>query len=124
MPKILIIDDEESIRHLLDTLLTRKGYQVVLAESGKEGLELVRRERPDVVVLDLKMPGMDGFTVLKELRSFDPKKPVIILTGARIADAEQKVRALGVTEFVEKEFSLHHLGDSLKRYVNMPSTDA
>jgi DNA-binding response OmpR family regulator len=82
---------------------------VVLAESGRKGLELFRRERHDAVVLDLKMPEMDGVTVLKEVRRTDAQQPVIILTGARTAEAEQKVRELGVTEFVEKEFSLHEL---------------
>ena len=115
MTKILVIDDEEGIRDLLDTLLRRKGYDVVLAESGPKGLEIFRRERPDVVVLDLKMPGMDGFTVLRQVRSLNPSQPVIILTGAGTAETEQQVRALGVTEYVEKEFSLHLLGDSLKR---------
>jgi CheY-like chemotaxis protein len=118
MSKILVIDDEQGIRYLLDTLLSRKGYEVVLASSGQKGLELFRRERPDVVVLDLKMPEMDGVTVLREIRRTDAQQPVIILTGARTADAEQQVRALGVTEFVEKEFSLHHLGDALKRLLN------
>ena len=115
MAKILVIDDEQGIRDLLDTLLHRKGYDVVLAESGQKGLDLFRRERPDVVVLDLKMPGMDGLAVLQQVRSLNPKQPVIILTGAGTPEIEQQVRALGVTEFVEKEFSLHLLGDSLKR---------
>jgi DNA-binding NtrC family response regulator len=115
MTKILIIDDEQGIRDLLDTLLCRKGYDVVVAENGREGLKVFRRERPDVVVLDLKMPGMDGLTVLQEIRHLDPNKPVIILTGAGTPETEQQVRALGATEFVEKEFSLHRLGDSLKR---------
>ena len=124
MAKILVIDDEPSIRDLLDTLLRRKGYDVVLAESGQKGLELFRRVHPDVIVLDLKMPGMNGLTVLQEVRSLDPGKPVIILTGAGTAEAEQQVRALGVTEYVEKEFSLHLLGDALKRILNdaAPST--
>jgi CheY-like chemotaxis protein len=121
MAKILAIDDEPSIRNLLDTLLRRKGYDVVLAESGQKGLELLRRERPDVIILDLKMPEMDGLTVLRQIRTLDPKKPVIILTGAGTAEAEQQVRALGVTEYVEKEFSLHLLGDSLKRLLNNPT---
>ena len=115
MAKILVIDDEEGIRNLLDTLLRRKGYDVVLAASGPTGLELFRRERPDVVVLDLKMPGMDGLTVLQQVHSLNPKQPVIVLTGAGTPEREQQVRALGVTEFVEKEFSLHRLGDALKR---------
>ena len=121
MAKILVIDDEQGIRNLLDTILSRKGYDVVLAESGRKGLELFRREHPDVIVLDLKMPGMDGLTVLQQVRSLNPKQPVIILTGAGTPEAEQQVRALGVTEFVGKEFSLHLLGDSLKRLLNDPN---
>ena len=121
MSKILVIDDEPGIRDLLDTLLRRKGYDVVLAESGQKGLDLFRRERPDVVVLDLKMPGMDGLTVLQQVRSLNPKQPVIILTGAGTAEVEQQARALGVTEYVEKEFSLHRLGDALTRLLNDPA---
>ena len=121
MAKILVIDDESGIRDLLHTLLRRKGYDVVLAESGQKGLELFRLEQPDVIVLDLKMPGMHGLTVLQHIRNLDPKKPVIILTGAATAETERQVRALGMTEYVEKEFSLHLLGDSLKRLLNNPA---
>lgn len=115
MAKILVIDDEQGIRDLLHTLLSRKGYDVVVAENGRKGLDLYRRERPDVIVLDLKMPVMDGLAVLQEVRKINPSQPVIILTGAATPEMEQQVRALGVSEFVEKEFSLHLLGDSLKR---------
>jgi CheY-like chemotaxis protein len=107
MSKILVIDDEQGIRNLLDTLLSRKSYEVVLASNGQKGLELFRRELPDVVVLDLKMPEMNGLTVLQQVRQLNPAQPVVILTGAGTAEAEQQVRALGVTEFVEKEFSMH-----------------
>jgi DNA-binding NtrC family response regulator len=113
----MVIDDEEGIRSLLDTLLTRKGYDVVLADGGRKGLELFRRERPDVVVLDLKMPEMDGVAVLQQIRNLNPGQPVIILTGARLPEAEEQLRAFGVSEYVEKEFSLHRLGDALKRVV-------
>jgi DNA-binding NtrC family response regulator len=116
--KILAIDDEQGIRTLLDTLLTRKGYQVLLADSGRKGLEIFRREHPDAVILDLKMPEMDGTTVLQRIRSADQTTPVIVLTGARTLETEQQIYALGGTEFVEKEFSLHRLGDSLKRHLN------
>ena len=124
MAKVLVIDDEQGIRALLDTLLRRKGYDVIVAESGLKGLELFRRTRPDVLVLDLKMPGMDGLTVLRQVRSLDPIMPVIILTGAGTAETEQRVRALGVTEYVEKEFSLHLLGDALKRLLKTPHPTA
>ena len=115
MSRILVIDDEEGVRSLLDTILSRKGYQVILAENGRKGLERFHREHPDVIVLDLKMPEMDGLTVLKEIRRGGSHQPVIILTGAWTAEAEQSTQALGVTEYVEKEFSLHLLGDALKR---------
>jgi DNA-binding NtrC family response regulator len=120
MAKVLVVDDEPGIRSLLDTLLRRKGYAVVLADGGRKGLELFRRERPDVIVLDLKMPEMDGVTVLQQIRSLNPDQPVIILTGAGTPEREQQVRTLGVTEFVEKEFSLHRLGDALKRILKTP----
>ena len=104
MAKVLVIDDEQGIRALLDTLLRRKGYDVIVAESGQKGLECFRRERPDVIVLDLKMPEMDGLTVLRQIRSLNPRTPVIILTEAGNAEMEQRVRAMGVTEYVEKNF--------------------
>jgi CheY-like chemotaxis protein len=117
MAKIMVIDDEEGIRSLLDTLLTRKGYDVVLADGGRKGLELFRRERPDVVVLDLKMPEMDGVAVLQQIRNLNPGQPVIILTGAGLPEAEERLRAFGISEYVEKEFSLHRLGNALKRVI-------
>ena len=115
MAKILVIDDEEGIRNLLDTLLSRKGYAVILADGGRKGLELFRRERPDVIVLDLKMPEMDGMAVLQQIRNLNPGQPVIILTGAGLPEAEERLRTFGGSEYVEKEFSLHRLGDALKR---------
>lgn len=115
MAVILVIDDEQGIREFLDTFLRRKGYAVLLAASGREGLKVFRRERPDAVVLDLNMPVIDGLTVLQEIRNLHPSQPVIILTEAGTAEEEQQVRALGVTEYVVKELSLHLLGDSLNR---------
>ena len=120
MAKILVIDDEEGIRNLLDTLLRLKGYDVVLAASGRKGLELFRRERPDVVVLDLNMPEMGGVAVLQQIRTLKPDQPVIVLTGAGTPEKELQVHALGVQEFVEKEFSLYRLGDALKRVLMPP----
>ena len=115
MAKILVIDDEEGIRNLLDTLLSRKGYNVVLADGGRKGLELFRRERPDVIVPDLKMPEMDGMAVLQQIHNLNPGQPVIILTGAGLPEAEERLRAFRASEYVEKEFLLHRLGDALKR---------
>ena len=115
MAKILVIDDDRGIRSLLDTLLRRKGYNVVLAENGRKGLDLFRQARPDVIVLDLKMPEMDGLAVLQQIRRVDLTQPVIIFTGAGTPERERQLRALGVMEFVEKSVSLQRLEDALKR---------
>jgi DNA-binding response OmpR family regulator len=76
--KILVIDDEPVVQDLLDRHLSQKGYDVLVADNGWKGLELYRREHPDVIVLDLNMPELDGVTVLKQVRSVDLKQPVII----------------------------------------------
>ena len=115
MSKILVIDDEQSIRHLLDAYLRRKGYDVVLAENGQSGLELLRHEQPDVIVLDLNMPEMNGLTVLRHIRSLNRDQPVIIFSGAWTPEREQQVRTIGVTELVQKELSLDRLEEALKR---------
>lgn len=120
MAKILVIDDDRGIRSLLDSLLRRKGYEVVLAENGLKGLDLFRQERPNVIVLDLKMPGMDGLAVLQQIRRVDLNQPVIIFTGAGTPEMEQPLRALGVTEFVEKALPLQRLEDALRRALTPP----
>jgi CheY-like chemotaxis protein len=120
MAKVLIIDDEPNVRTLLDMLLREEGYDVLLADNGWKGLELYRREHPDVIVLDLKMPGMDGVEVLTQIRRVDLKQPVIIVTGDSRPETERGVRALGVSEFLVKGSSLNLLLDTLKRLLKTP----
>jgi CheY-like chemotaxis protein len=99
LAKILIIDDEATFRTLTNMQLTRLGYEVSLADNGRNGLDLYRREHPDVILLDVNMPGMDGIEVLKLIRTVDSKQPVIVLTGHRSPQTERQMRALGVNEF-------------------------
>lgn len=120
MAKILVIDDEPVVRALLEILLIEQGYDVVLADGGWKGLELLRREHPDVVVLDLNMPELDGVNVLKHVRRIDLNQPVIILTGVATPETEQQVRALGVTGIVKKEFTWGLLLDALKHVLTTP----
>ena len=114
MAKILVIDDQPNVRVFLDLLLRQQGYDVILAENGWMGLQRYRQEHPDVILLDLTMPELDGTTVLKQIRSVDLKQPVIILTGDCTTETEQQVRALGVSEFILKGSPLHLLWGTLK----------
>ncbi|MEO7861348.1 MAG: response regulator [Nitrospirales bacterium] len=122
MDKILVINNEESIRYLLDSLLSRTGYTVTLAASSREGLELFRREHPDAVVLDLKTPVTDELVIVQQIRLANQKVPVIVLTSTKILEMEQQVLTSGVTEFIDKEFSLSRIVDSLKRHLNTAGT--
>ena len=122
MAKILIIDDEPDFRTFTDMVLKRLGYDVSLADNGWSGLELYRREHPDVILLDLKMPEMDGIEVLKQIRKVDRKQPVIVLTGDRSPQTERQVRALGVSEFLVKDSSSRLLEDTVKRFFAAPTS--
>ena len=122
MAKILIIDDEPDFRTLTDMILKRLGYDVSLADNGWNGLELYRREHPDVILLDLNMPEMDGVEVLKQIRTVDRTQPVIVLTGDRRPQTEHQVRALGVSEFLVKDSSSRLLEDTIKRFFAAPTS--
>ncbi len=115
MAKILVIDDEPFVLELLNTVLKRRGHEVTLASAAHRGIETFVQDRPQVTILDLNLPDMDGISVLRKLRSVDASAPVIILTGGGSESAHDEARELGVIDFLPKEFSLHRLGDALTR---------
>lgn len=104
-PRILVIDDEEQIRRFLRISLTSQGYELLEAGTAKQGLELAATRQPDVIVLDLGLPGTDGKTVLNEIRTWSTV-PVIILSVR--ADETEKVRTLdaGANDYVTKPFGM------------------
>jgi CheY-like chemotaxis protein len=120
MVKILVIDDDRMNCDLLQAVFTRHGYDVRTATSGFEGLNLFRQHAPRVTILDLRMPKMDGLTVLKEIRAIDPYAPVIILGGGATEIQEDQARALRVTDFVRKGLSLDVLVEAVNRAVQQP----
>ena len=115
MAKILVVDDEPFVLELLNTVLKRKGHEVILASVAHRGVETFVKEHPQVTILDLNLPDMDGISVLKKIRSVNASAPVIILTGGGSETAQDEARELGVVDFLPKEFSLHRLGDALTR---------
>ena len=121
MIKILIIDDDRMNCELIQSIFTRHGYQVLSSTSGIEGLALFRQQAPRVTILDLRMPEMDGLTVLKEIRAYDPHAPVIILGGGATEDQENQARGLRVTDFIRKGLSLDVLVECVNRVVQLPA---
>ncbi len=112
--KILVVDDEPSIIDLLEYNLRQNGYRVLVARDGHEALRLARAERPDLIVLDLMLPGPDGFDVCRELRregaaTASPDVPIIMLT-ARDEEVDRVVGLeLGADDYVTKPFSVREL---------------
>jgi CheY-like chemotaxis protein len=108
--KVLVVDDERQIRDLLKEFLSNEAYEVSLASNGKEAIELAEREHPDAILLDLKMPGIDGIEVCQRLKE-EPKTqfiPIIVITGY----VDNKIHAIeaGADDFVHKPINLTELG--------------
>jgi DNA-binding NtrC family response regulator len=116
---VLVIDDEELMREILDTLLTREGYRVRTVSSGAEGLDVVKSTPVDAVIVDVMMPGMDGLQVLDAIRAFDDDLPVLMITA--LASMETAVGAMkrGAFDYITKPFKndevLVVLGNAVER---------
>lgn len=107
--KILVVDDEEDLCRLLTESLRREGFQAAAASSGREALALVEQEPPDLIILDLVMPEMDGIETLRRLRERGVRAKVVVLTAYGTAQQTREAMALGVREFIGKPFDLDRL---------------
>jgi DNA-binding response OmpR family regulator len=102
-PKILVVDDEDRSLRLVEAILAPEGYEVVLAHTGQEGLEKIRETRPDIVLLDIMMPGMNGYEILRILRQ-QSDIPVIMLTAKKEVTSARDALNLGADDYVRKPF--------------------
>ncbi len=111
--RILVVDDETSIRRILETRLKMAGYEVLTAADGEEALEYYQRENPDLVVLDVMMPKLDGYGVTREIRK-SSETPIIILTA--LGDVSERITGLelGADDYVIKPFSPKELEARVK----------
>jgi CheY-like chemotaxis protein len=114
--KVLLVDDEDSLRRVMKDLLEREGYIVSEARDGVQALDQVDRVGPDIIVLDLNLPGLDGYGVLSHLRSRPATSaiPVIVLTAKGDEDNEVRVFELGADDFLSKPFRARALSARLE----------
>ena len=105
MKKILIIDDEAIIRMSCERSLQAEGFSTGVASGGREGLEMIEKEKYDVVLLDLKMPDMDGMEVLSNIKSSWPDIHVIMISGYSTVDTAVQALRCGAVNFIQKPFS-------------------
>jgi two-component system cell cycle response regulator DivK len=111
MPKILLVEDNEMNRDMLSRRLERKGYNIALAVDGPEGLQKARTESPDLILMDMSLPVMDGWEVTRQLKADAATRsiPIIALTAHAMASDEQKAREAGCDDFDTKPIELPRL---------------
>jgi DNA-binding response OmpR family regulator len=121
--RVLVIDDEPDVLLLCRVILEHAGHEVLMAASGTEGMELARNERPDVIVLDLMMPQMDGYDVLQQLSVDDDTRsvPVLILTARTRAEDQLRGWRAGAAGYLTKPFAPVSLTANVDRLEHMTS---
>lgn len=120
MSKILVVDDDEMARALLEAAFTAKGHEVIMAANGRDALTMVREKQPQLIILDVTMPKMDGFHLCRLIKYDTRFKHIpIIFTSALTSEADKKVGiTCGGDTYVEKPFNIKALIDIVERYLS------
>lgn len=120
--KILIVDDQFGIRILLNEVFNKEGYQTFQAANGVQALEILTNHSPDLVLLDMKIPGMDGNEILKRMKQIDPDIKVIIMTAYGELDMIQQAKDLGAITHFAKPFDIDDIRSAVREYVPVQSS--
>lgn len=108
-PKVLLVDDEEGLRDAICKRLQKKGMEVGVAGSGEDALDILSQEQFDVIVLDIKMPGIDGIETLERIKEINPDYEVIILSGHASLDSARRIVELGGSDYLLKPYDFDDL---------------
>ena len=117
--RILVVEDQEDNRQIIRDMLTFTDYEIVEAESGEEALAAVAKQRPDLILMDIQLPGIDGYEVTRRIKA-DPALrsiPIIAVTSYALSGEEQKARAAGCDEYVPKPYSPRQLLAKIRQYL-------
>ena len=123
MTSVLIADDDEDIRELFDDELMESGFDVYLAHNGVEAMEMLRTFVPEVVLVDLKMPEMDGFELMRQMREFNPTIPIIVVSGKTTSGIEADVLNSGASYFLAKPVDTNDLIKTIHRTIHHRVSD-
>ncbi|KSU88820.1 two-component system response regulator [Bacillus sp. VT 712] len=119
--KILIVDDQYGIRILLTEVLQKEGYQTFQAANGFQAIDIAKEQQLDLVLLDMKIPGMDGIEILKRLKGYDKTIKVIIMTAYGELDMIQEAKDLGALTHFAKPFDIDEIRQVVREYIPLKS---
>ncbi|MEK8130802.1 response regulator [Paenibacillus filicis] len=122
--KLLIVDDQNGIRILLMEVFNSEGYETFQASNGKLALEIVRNSSPDLVLLDMKIPGMDGLDILKHIKSIDASIKVIMMTAYGELDMIKEATDLGAIMHFTKPFDIDELRQAVNQQLRSPNNSS
>jgi len=111
--KILIVDDDPAVSNFLERFLTKKSYQVSTAKNGAEAIEITKKESPQLILLDIRLPEINGIEVLKEIKKINPAIGVIMITAVQEEEIAQEAMKLGADDYICKPFDLEYLENSI-----------
>jgi len=113
-PKILLVDDEDQFRTTMAKRLSARGYEVIDLDNGEDSIKAVRHENPEVVVLDMKMPDMDGITTLRELKKIRPEVQIIMLTGHGSVETARLTGKHDVFAYMQKPAAIEDMVEQIE----------
>jgi len=121
MKKILVVEDNEINMYLSCRILRSSGYEVIEARSGEEGVELAIKEKPDLIIMDIQLPGIDGLETTKRIRESeaDGEVPIIALTSYAMAGDRKKALSAGCTGYIEKPINPETFMNEIKKFLEV-----
>ena len=117
---ILVVEDQADNRQIIRDMLSATDYEIIEAESGEEALDAVAKQRPDLILMDIQLPGIDGYEVTRRIKA-DPALrsiPIIAVTSYALSGEEQKARAAGCDEYVPKPYTPRQLLAKIRQYLS------
>jgi len=120
--KILIVDDESATCQLLKTYLERLGFETIVAASGEQALDILMEEKPAIMTLDIRMPGINGYEVLQKVKRRYPELFIIVITGIDVPNMEEMLEHSGAHALLQKPIDLQNLSDIICEFVGVCGT--
>ena len=116
---VLITEDNPKNRKVFKDILSVNGYKSIEAEDGEEGYKMAKEHKPDLIVMDVQLPGANGYEVTRRLKSEDDTKdiPIIIVTSFAMAGEENEARAAGCNDYISKPINIHQFIETIKKYL-------